>query len=94
MFYQNPTFPSNQELLNEEVIEKETNDKISLDNNKNKRVNIYASFPNSNEIKEISGIIDYYDNNQILINDSSNNKWYLINKKYINYIEFLERPNI
>jgi predicted enzyme involved in methoxymalonyl-ACP biosynthesis len=94
MFYQNPTFPSNQEYLNDEVIEKETNDKISLGSNKNKRANIYASFPNSNEIKEFSGIIDYYNDNEILINDTSNNKWYLIKKEYINYIEFLEKPNI
>lgn len=102
-FYQNPTFPSNNdssfydEKINNNIIrdsELVTSNEDILANNTKKRINVFLTFPNSNSSKEISGILDTIREKYIIVNDSSNNKWYMLKKEYINYIEFLEKPNI
>ncbi len=61
--------------------------------NKGKKINIYASFSNINEIKEFKGILEYSDTSNIVISNPTDGKWYLIPKKYIDYIVFEEAIN-
>lgn len=61
--------------------------------NKGKKINIYASFSNINEIKEFNGILEYSDTANIVISNPTDGKWYLIPKKYIDYIVFEEAIN-
>ena len=61
--------------------------------NKGKKINIYASFSNINEIKEFNGILEYTDTSNIVISNPTDGKWYLIPKKYIVYIVFEEAIN-
>ena len=61
--------------------------------NKGKKINIYASFSNINEIKEFKGILEYSDTSNIVLSNPTDGKWYLIPKKYIDYIVFEEAIN-
>lgn len=64
-----------------------------IDPNKGKKINIYTSFPGINEIKEFKGILEYNDLSNIMISNPTNGGWYLIPKKYIDYIVFDEAIN-
>lgn len=95
-YFQNPTFPNNSTPINidipskEEYLEDNTLYNI-IKSNKGKRVNIYVSFPNSD--KEFSGILENIIKDHLIISDPETGKWYLIDTKYLNYIEFIEKIN-
>ena len=85
-YYQNPIFPNNDTL-----VEKENNNIIGvniLEINKGKRVNIYTTFD-----KTISGILEYYKDNYLIISNPESGNNNLIPDKYIYYIEFIEKIN-
>ena len=75
------------------------NNKKSLDDileiNIGKKISIYESFDNSNEWKDkiFTGILEKVDNEYIILSDPTNNTWYIILIKYINYIKFDEEIN-
>ena len=99
-YYQNPTFPSAvpnnsndiSVTLDKEVSINDIYIENILNNNIGKFVNTYVSFPNSNEIKDITftGIIEKNGKDYLIISNPETGKWYLIPNKYINYIEFEE----
>lgn len=60
---------------------------------KGKKVTIYTSFPNTNEQKELKGIIELINMENLIISNPTDGKWYLIPKKYINYMIFDEAIN-
>lgn len=83
---------SNENIPN--IINTNTNyDSKYMNVNKGKKINIYASFPNINEIKEFKGILEYSDSTNIVISNPTDGGWYLIPKKYIDYIIFDEAIN-
>ena len=66
-----------------------------LNNNIGKKVSIYESFNNSNEWKDkaFTGILEKIDNDYIILSDPTNNNWYLLLNKYVDYIKFEEEIN-
>lgn len=60
--------------------------------NKGKRVNAYASYPDSSEWqnKIYSGIIEEAGKDHLIISDPQTGNWYLIRLIYLNYVEFME----
>ena len=106
-FYQNPTFPNNANPINMEHNNIPNNITLmnsmpmesTLENilriNISKRVNVYATFPNSNEWqnKTFSGIIEEVGNDYFIISDPTNGNWYLIKLDNLDYIEFMEHIN-
>lgn len=61
--------------------------------NKGKQVEIYASYPDSNDWRDriFSGIIEQSGRDHIILSDPKTGKWYLILIIYVNYIKFDER---
>lgn len=113
-FYQNPTFPTNELPITEQMpnnsispkpAENLTNYSVmtieqnNIENllklNKGKRVNIYASYPNSTEWqnKVYTGILEQTGIDYLIINDPTNSHWFLIKMNYLDYIEFMENIN-
>ena len=108
-FYQNPTFPSNQNNVNNQLqtsppgnissssmmpIEQSYIENI-LRLNKGKRVNVYMSYADSNEWRDkiYSGIIEEAGRDHLIISDPVNGNWYLLRMIYLDYVEFMERIN-
>lgn len=79
-FFKNPNFSENNENYN-------TNYNI-LNYNFSKKVKVFTII---NEEKYISGILEDYQNNFLIISDPNNGNWLLIPDKYIYYIEFEEK---
>ena len=105
-FYQNPTFPTNQNAGNYQtppgnisVMEQDYNEQSYIENilrlNKGRKVNAYVSFPDSTEWKNkiFTGIIEEAGKDHLIINDNDNGKWYLIRILYLDYVEFMEPIN-
>ena len=103
-YYQNPTFPSAQSTNNytdniETVGVPLTMEQSYIENilrlNKGKKVNIYATYPDSNEWrdKRFSGIIEQSGRDHIILSDPITGKWNLILMIYVNYIDFDEKIN-
>ena len=99
-YYKNPTFPSIKDNNYQDsiIVDSNTNEKNEdiISNNIGKLVFVFASFPNSNEIKDITfeGIIENTKKDYLILSNPQSGKWYLIPYKNINYIEFEENINI
>ena len=108
-FYQNPTFPSNQNTVTNQIptsppgnissssmmpIEQSYIENI-LRLNKGKRVNVYVSYADSNEWRDkvYSGIIEEAGRDHLIISDPVNGNWYLLRMIYLDYVEFMEKIN-
>lgn len=108
-FYQNPTFPTNQNQVTNQVptsppsnissssmmpIEQSYIENI-LRLNKGKRVNVYMSYADSNEWRDkvYSGIIEEAGRDHLIISDPVNGNWYLLRMIYLDYVEFMEKIN-
>lgn len=61
--------------------------------NRGKKVEIYASYPDSDEWRNkiFSGIIEQSGRDHIILSDPNTGDWYLILIIYVNYIKFDER---
>ncbi|MBQ9011081.1 MAG: spore coat protein GerQ [Bacilli bacterium] len=61
--------------------------------NKGKQVQVYASYPDSNEWRDkiFSGIIEQSGRDHLILSDPQSGDWYLILMIYVNYIRFDER---
>ena len=107
-FYQNPTFPTNQNSLSSIPSTPPCNisstsimpvEQSYIENilrlNKGKRVNVYVSYPDSNEWRDkiYSGIIEEAGKDHLIISDPSNGMWYLLRMIYLDYVEFMEKIN-
>ena len=64
--------------------------------NKGKKVTVYQSFRDSNELKDITftGIIEQSGKDHIILSDPNTGKWYLLLMIYVNYIKFDEEINV
>ena len=108
-FYQNPTFPNNQNTVTNQIptsppgnissssmipIEQSYIENI-LRLNKGKRVNVYVSYADSNEWRDkvYSGIIEEAGRDHLIISDPVNGNWYLLRMIYLDYVEFMEKIN-
>ena len=108
-FYQNPTFPTNQNNLVNQIptsppgnissssmmpIEQSYIENI-LRLNKGKRVNAYFSYADSNEWRDkvYSGIIEEAGRDHLIISDPVNGNWYMLRMIYLDYVEFMEKIN-
>lgn len=108
-FYQNPTFPTNQNNMSTQMpssppgnisssqmmpIEQSYIENI-LRLNKGKRVNAYVSYPDSNEWRDkvYSGIIEEAGRDHLIVSDPTNGNWYLLRMIYLDYVEFMEKIN-
>lgn len=106
-FYQNPTFPTMDNNMNNEMtppgnyssMTLTDNEQSYIENilrlNKGKRVNAYVSYPDSSEWqnKVYSGIIEEAGRDHLIMSDPVNGNWYLIRMIYLDYVEFMERIN-
>jgi len=61
--------------------------------NQGKKVKIYMTFPNSEELKEFSGIIEQSGHDYIILSEPSTGKWKLLPIIFLNYITFDENIN-
>jgi len=63
--------------------------------NKRKKVNVYASYPDSNEWRDriYTGIIEESGRDHLILSDPTTGKWYLIRMLYVNFVEFDEKIN-
>ncbi len=61
--------------------------------NRGKQVEIYASYPDSNEWRDrvFKGIVEQSGRDHIILSDPKTGNWYLILLIYVNYIKFDER---
>ena len=61
--------------------------------NRGKKVEVYASYPDSNDWRDkiFSGIVEQSGRDHIILSDPKDGKWYLILLIYVNYIKFDER---
>jgi len=108
-FYQNPTFPTNQNQVSNQIpssppgnissssmmpLEQSYIENI-LRVNKGKRVNVYMSYADSNEWRDkvYSGIIEEAGRDHLIISDPVNGNWYLLRMIYLDYVEFMEKIN-
>lgn len=108
-FYQNPTFPTNQNQVSNQIpssppgnissssmmpLEQSYIENI-LRLNKGKRVNVYMSYADSNEWRDkvYSGIIEEAGRDHLIISDPVNGNWYLLRMIYLDYVEFMEKIN-
>lgn len=68
----------------------------NLEKNTGKKINVYTTFPGSNEWpnKIFSGILEYVMIDHIALSDPKTGKWYTIPNTYINYVEFDEPINL
>ena len=106
-YYQNPTFPTNQNQMNNfqtppgnvSSMEPDYNEQSYIENilrlNKGRKVNAYVSFPDSTEWKNkvFSGLIEEAGKDHLIIKDITTGKWYLIRILYLDYVEFMEPIN-
>ena len=99
-FFQNPTFPSSENLNTFVVPEEEKIEEISnpestraLNMNRGKKVKIYTSFPFSNESKDriFEGIFEGSQKDILIISNPETGEWNIIPTGFINYISFDEK---
>ena len=108
-YYQNPTFPSNNTpIVNQNLTSPPGNisntslmpmEQSYIENilrlNKGKRVNVYYTYPDSNEWRDkvYQGIIEEAGRDHLVLSDPSTGNWYLLRMIYLDYVEFMERIN-
>ena len=63
--------------------------------NKGKKVDVYMTFPDSNEWRDLkfSGIVEQAGRDHIIISNPTNGEWYLLLTIYIDYFKFYEKIN-
>lgn len=63
--------------------------------NKGKKVDVYMTFPDSNEWRDLkyTGIIEQAGRDHIIISNPTNGEWYLLLSIYIDYFKFYEKIN-
>ena len=61
--------------------------------NKGKKIKIYTSFPNKEDMKEFKGILENSGKDYITISDPQTGNWNLIPIIFMNYITFDENIN-
>ncbi len=105
-FFNNPTFPSagnknnfitppgNVSSQSSLPLEQSLIENI-LRLNKGKQVNVYASYPDSNEWRDkiYNGIIEESGRDHLILSNPSTGNWYLIRMLYVNFVEFAEKIN-
>ena len=102
-FYQNPTFPMEDEMTPPGNISF-NNDSISMEQsyienilrlNKGKVVKAYVSYPDSVSWKDkiYEGIIEEAGRDHLIISNPKTGIWYMIRMIYLNYVEFEEKIN-
>ena len=97
-YYQNPTFPSNNYVVQQEApsasiqLKEQSYIENILRMNVGKKIKAYVSYPDSSawQNKVYEGIIEAAGKDHIIIRDHLNNNWYLIRIIYLNYVEFNE----
>ena len=94
-YYQNPTFPSTN-IKKEEVIQKDfiIEEKAMyqiLQDNKDKIIKVYTSFPNANDWRNkiFEGKIEYCEKDYLIVSNPKNNEHDIIPLLNIDYINFL-----
>ena len=101
-YYPNPTFPNNMNNYNQEsdytpVVQSQEQSYIEniLRLNKNKKVKLFASYPDSNEWRDriYDGIIEQAGKDHVIMSSPSLGDWYLIPLIYVNWVEFEEPIN-
>ena len=85
--------PNQQTQMNFNVPAEQSYIENILRLNRGKKVEIYASYPDSDEWRNkiFSGIIEQSGRDHIILSDPSTGNWYLILIIYVNYIKFDER---
>ena len=105
-FYQNPTFPNNEPIINQITppgnissqsvlsMEQSLIENI-LRLNKGKKIKAYVSYPDSSawQNKVYDGIIEEAGRDHLIIRNPSTDIYYLIRIIYLNYVEFDEKIN-
>lgn len=102
-FYQNPTFPMQEEPItppgNISFTDTMPMEQSYIENilrlNKGKKVKAYVSYPDSIAWKDkvYEGIIEEAGRDHLIISDPKTGMWYMIRMIYLNYVEFDERIN-
>jgi len=106
-FYQNPTFPNNQNQIsnyqtppgNISNMEMDYNESSYIENilrlNKGRKVNAYVTFPDSSDWRNkiFTGTIEEAGKDHLILKDVMTGNWYLIRILYLDYVEFMEPIN-
>ena len=92
-FYQNPTFPMQDEQVTPPMEQSYIENILRL--NKGKKVKAYVSYPDSVAWRDkiYEGIIEEAGRDHLIISDPKTGLWYMIRMIYLNYVEFEERIN-
>ena len=85
--------PNQQTQMNYNVPSEQSYIENILRLNRGKKVEVYASYPDSDEWKNkvFSGIIEQSGRDHIILSDPKTGDWYLILIIYVNFIKFDER---
>lgn len=91
--YSGSSVPNQQTQMNYNVPAEQSYIENILRLNRGKKVEIYASYPDSDEWrnKVFSGIIEQSGRDHIILSDPKTGDWYLILIIYVNFIKFDER---
>lgn len=98
-----PIFTGNGNIPNQQTVPTMTGDfpmeQSYIENilrlNKGKKVDVYMTFPDSNEWRDLkfSGIVEQAGRDHIIISNPTNGEWYLLLTIYIDYFKFYEKIN-
>ena len=98
-----PIFTGNGNIPNQQTVLTMTGDfpmeQSYIENilrlNKGKKVDVYMTFPDSNEWRDLkfSGIVEQAGRDHIIISNPTNGEWYLLLTIYIDYFKFYEKIN-
>lgn len=63
--------------------------------NKGKKVEVYMTFPDSNEWrdKRFAGIVEQSGRDHIILSDPATGKWFILLMIYVDYVQFDEKIN-
>ena len=86
------TVPNQQNQVNFNTTFEQSYIENILRLNKGKKVEIYASYPDSSEWRNMvfKGIIEQSGRDHIILSDPNTGEWYLILIIYVNYVKFDE----
>ena len=93
MYTSSGNVPNQQTQMNYNVLAEQSYIENILRLNRGKKVQVYASYPDSDEWRNkiFSGIIEQSGRDHIILSDPNTGDWYLILIIYVNYIKFDER---
>ena len=93
MYTSSGNVPNQQTQMNYNVPAEQSYIENILRLNRGKKVQVYASYPDSDEWRNkiFSGIIEQSGRDHIILSDPNTGDWYLILIIYVNYIKFDER---